>query len=104
MKALKIEITRFISIDQPGFVECRFRDAWNKEFIIEEKIPVVTTEDLDETSTYPKNGFIACEIIREWEGENNRKLITIDISKPWSVETNNGLTQFDVSPEDLIEI
>lgn len=104
MKALKIIITRFISNDQPGFVECRFHDAWNKEFIVEEKIPVLTTEDLDESSTYPKNGSIACEIIREWEDENQRKLITINIGNPWSVETTNGLTQFDVEQKDLIDI
>ena len=60
MKALKIKIRKFIDDHQPGFVECTFIDAWNKEHIIHEKVPVVSTENLNEDSIYPSEGAIAC--------------------------------------------
>lgn len=104
MKGIKIKITRFVSNDQPGFVECVFKDAWNKEFKIEEKIPVVTSDYLDEDSKYPHEGVIACEVIKAWTDKTGRQLVTIDIDKPWAIETIDGLKQFDILKKDLIEI
>lgn len=104
MKAFKVTITRLISTDQPGFVECMFKDAWGQEYKIEEKIPVVTKEYLDENSEYPKAGVVACEIVRVWEDINKRKLITVNTVRPWAVETVDGLTQFDVLQREVIEI
>lgn len=104
MKGIKIKIIRFVSNDQPGFVECTFKDAWDKEFKIEEKIPVVTSGYLDEDSRYPHEGVIACEVMRTWTDETGRQLVTIDIDKPWAIETVDGLKQFDIIQKDLIEI
>lgn len=104
MIGIKVKITRFISNDQPGVVECKFKDAWDKEFKIEEKIPVVTTSQLNENSKYPQDGVVACEMIKEWEDKEGRKLVTIDIDKPWAIETIDGLTQFDILKKNLIEI
>jgi hypothetical protein len=104
MVGIKVKITRFVSNDQPGVVECKFTDAWEMEFRIEEKIPVITTELLDENSDYPRNGVVACEKIEEWEDKDGRKLVTIDIEKPWAIETIDGLTRFDILHKDLVEI
>jgi hypothetical protein len=103
MKALKITITKFISNYQPGIVECKFHDAWNKEFIIHEKVPVVTLNDLYEDSKYPQDGIVACEIIREWNDKDGRVIIKITTEKPWGVETIDRLTEFEVLEEQLIE-
>lgn len=103
MKGIKVRIIRFISNDQPGFVECSFTDAWDKEFKIEEKVPVVSSDYLDKDSKYPQDGLIACEVIRTWKDETGRQLVTIDIDKPWAIETIDGIKQFDIVQEDLIE-
>jgi len=104
MKALKIKITKFIDAHQPGFVECRFVDARNQEHIIHEKAPVVTTENLNENSIYPTDGFIAYEILREYSDENSRSLITISTERPWDISTVENISVFDVFENKLTEI
>ncbi len=103
MKAIKIQITSFISSDQPGFVECKFYDALNKEHIIHDKVPIVTLEDLDANSEYPQDGIIACEIVKEWKDSNGRMVFTVNTSKPWGVDTIDGLTEFDMFEEQLTD-
>lgn len=103
MVGLKVKITRFISSDQPGFVECQFTDAWNKHYTIVEKIPVLTVEDLDGNSNYPLDGIVACNITGELEDTDGRKLVSIDTKMPWAIETIQGLTKFDILAEDVIE-
>lgn len=101
MKALKISITSFIDDHQPGFVECKFFDACGKEHIVQDKVPIVTEKDLDANSEYPRDGVIACEILKVWHDSNGQKILTIDTSKPWDVDTSDGLTEFDVFEEHL---
>jgi hypothetical protein len=104
MLGIKIVITRFINDGQPGWVECKFRDAWGKEFIVEEKVPVVTEKHLDEKSAYPQPGIIACMVLRERVDKTGRTLVTITTDKPWGVATIEGLTEFDIEKTDLVEI
>ena len=104
MIALKIKITKFISDDQPGFVECSFFDALNKEHIVQDKVPIVTEKILDANSEYPQNGIIACKIINGWKDTNGRKIFRVNTSKPCGVDTINGLTEFDVLEEQLVEL
>lgn len=104
MIALKIKITKFISDDQPGFVECSFFDALNKEHIVQDKVPIVTEKFLDANSEYPQDGIIACEIVNEWQDTSGRKILKVNTSKPWDVDTINGLTEFDVLEEQLVEL
>lgn len=102
MKAIKIKITRFISNDQPGVVECKLVDAWNNEHIIQDKVPIVSEKHLDEKSKYPQDGVIACEIIRKWTDQNGRNILTVTTEKPWGVDSIMGLTEFDILDGQLI--
>lgn len=104
MNAIKIVITRFISDHYPGFVECKFNDAWNKEHIIHEKVPVITLKDLDATSEYPQEGVIACEILKQWTDNDKGKIFTVTTEKPWGVYTTDDLTEFDILAEQLLEL
>jgi hypothetical protein len=104
MIAIKIKITKFISDDQPGFVECSFFDALNKEHIVQDKVPIVTEKFLDADSIYPQDGVIACEIVNEWKDTDGRKIFKVNTSKPWGVDTMDGLTEFDVLEEQLVEL
>jgi uncharacterized protein YodC (DUF2158 family) len=104
MFAIKSIITGFISDDQPGFVACKFYDAWGKEHVIHEKIPVVATEHVDRDSAYPKTGVIGCEIIKRWTDERGRTILTVRTDVPWAIEANDGLTKFDLLSEQIVEI
>jgi hypothetical protein len=103
MFAIKIKITKFISDDQPGFVECTFIDANQKLHFVQDKVPIVTEKYLDANSEYPQDGIIACEIVKEWKDSNGQKIFTVNTSKPWGVDTVDGLTEFDMFEEQLTE-
>ena len=104
MIAIKIKITKFISENQPGFVECTFFDASNKEHIVQDKVPIVTEMYLNANSEYPQDGVIACEIVKEWKDTKGQQIYKVNTAKPWSVATIDGLTEFDVLEEQLVEL
>jgi hypothetical protein len=104
LKAIRIKITSFISDDQPGFVECKFNDAWNKGHTVQDKVPIVTEKYLDANSDYPQDGIIACEIIKQWVDADGRKIVTVSTEKPWAVDTIDGLKEFDILEEQLTEL
>jgi hypothetical protein len=104
LKAIKISITSFIDSYQPGFVECKFYDAFGKQHVVQDKVPIVTDKYLDENSEYPQDGVIACEIANEWTDVKGRKIFTVDTSKPWGVDTIDGITIFDLFEDQLIEL
>jgi hypothetical protein len=101
MIAVGIEIRKYVDDSQPGFVECWLTDANGREWSFVEKVPVVTTEDLDAGSDYPRRGIIACEVIEREVGVDNREVVIIDTVLPWGVETTTGETQFVVLSEQL---
>ena len=104
MKGIKILITSFIDDNQPGFVECKFYDAFGNQHIVQDKVPIVADKYLDANSEYPQDGIIACEIVSERSGSNGQKIFTVNTSKPWGVENIDGLTEFDVLEEKLFEL
>ena len=103
LKVFKIQITSFIDDHQPGWVECSFFDASGKVHIIREKVPIISSEYLDQNTEYPREGVVACEIINEWEDKNGRKIYSVR-SILWGVETIEGLTEFDLLAEQLTEL
>lgn len=105
MIGIRVSITRHISDDpQPGVVECEFFDANGERHCFVEKVAIVTSDDIDATSTYPCPGFIACMIANRFQAEDGREIIVVDTQRPWDVESTAGLTKFSVTPEALIEI
>lgn len=96
MPSIKVSIDKFISAHQPGFVECSFTDAWGKQHIVEEKVPVVIAKDLDANSHYPQEGGIDCEILKKWEDKDGRIIFTVDTVKPWDIDTIEGVQRFDL--------
>ena len=104
MLGIKAKIVRFVSNDQLGIVECRFQDAWGKEHIIEEKIPVITEMPLDENSQYPQDVVIACELIAEWTDGAGKRIFKVSTDRPHGTSTNDGLTEFDLDSQYMIII
>ncbi len=100
---IKVEITRFVDASQPGFVECRLVDASGSEFLFVEKVPVVTLEDLNANSSYPRQGIVACRIV-EKKRVDNREVFRVNTEEPWGVESTTGEVEFDIFPEQLLEL
>lgn len=100
---LKIKIIEFADNSQPGFVNCTFTDLYGQEYIIFEKIPVVTDENLDENSDYPKDGIVGCLILDENPDMTNANIVKINIAEPLHISTENDETIFFVLKNQLTD-
>jgi penicillin-binding protein 1A len=96
---VRVEITRFVDEDQPGFVECTLTDAAGKVWTFVEKVPIVSSESLDASSTYPQPGAIGCVVLSRRRDDLGREVLLIDTSKPDGVESTDGETRFEVLAE-----
>jgi hypothetical protein len=103
MLAIKATIVRFTDDDQPGWVECKFIDAKGVTHLFEEKVPVVTVENLDAHSEYPREGKIGCTLIDAGFAGNGREVITVDTELPWGIESKVGQTRFEVFRDQVLE-
>ena len=103
LPAMHIQISRYTSDANPGWVECRLVDAWGKEWLFEEKVPVVSVLDLDAQSAYPQSGIIACQIVKLWQDAQGRELLTVDTATPWGVQSADGNTKFDILTTQLTD-
>lgn len=104
MKALRVQIERFTDPDVPGWVECRLIDASGRSHLFVEKVPVVSDEDLDASSSYPQEGVIGCVIVGLREDGDGGQIVISDTEKPWGVESTEGLSRFEVRSDQIVEI
>lgn len=103
--AINAMIVRYISNDpQPGIVECRFTDAWGREWAFIDKTAIFSFDDIDATSKYPRSCVIACKIIKRWNDADAREVITVDTVLPWGIEATTGESRFDVLLSQLIKL
>jgi hypothetical protein len=102
MPAVAVQITRFVDDHVPGFVECILVDATGVAHIFVEKVPVVTTEVLLSSSSYPCSGAIDCQVLAQWEDADGVGLSRIDTSKPWGSESMAGVTEFVVASSKIL--
>ena len=93
---VRAQITRWVSDDFPGFVECRFADSSGREWSVIEKLPVLTDADLRSDSQFPQPAFIACEIIARGRDDAGREIAEITTLSPWAIEAMDGTTNFQV--------
>jgi hypothetical protein len=103
MAAVAVHITRFVDDHQPGFVECQLVDAAGVSHIFAGKVPVVATEELRSTSSYPCSGQIDCQVLAQWVDVDGVGLCRIDTSQPWGVESNAGVTEFVVASSQIVQ-
>ena len=103
MFEVAVEIIRYADDSQPGWVECRLRDAFEKEWFFVEKVPVVSMEYLDRASSYPKPGTIACQVVSRRELDDGRELVLIDTQHPWGVSSTTGEDRFEVEAGQILE-
>ena len=99
--AVSIAITRFVSEDYPGLVECELLDAFGKNHFFIEKIPVVSLENLWDDSEYPRSGIIACEVEERWVDASGIEFARINTERPWAVDSTDGAAVFTVLASQL---
>ncbi len=104
MLGLRVAVTAYIDDSQPGWVEGELVDAWGQKWLFHEKVPIVSKEDLDESSPYPQPGFIACVVLNEAFDLAGRDVLTVDTERPWGVEELGGNTVFHILAEQLEEL
>lgn len=63
MTFLRISLLEITNLDQPGWVECEFNDSEGRLIRINDKLPVITDEDLWVDDEFPRLGSIACTVI-----------------------------------------
>ena len=102
-KLLCVPIVRFDDPGQPGFVELRLEDAEGRIWTFIEKVPIVTTKDLDAESSYPQDGFVACQVEGERVDSSGRRVIRVNTETPWCVEAVEGGFIFEVFAEQLVD-
>ena len=103
MTKIAVDITRFVNSEQPGWVEFNLLDAFGKTHTFIEKVPVLTTQDLNEKSIFPVSTVITCETIKKWTDENGRHLLQINTENPWNLESTTGDTKFIVEASKVVD-
>jgi hypothetical protein len=93
---LAVQIVRFVDSEpQPGVVACELTDAENRRHSFVDKVPIFSTMDLDDRSTYPQPGIIRCEVIARWQDASGRGLARVRTARD-GVESIEGLSEFVV--------
>ena len=101
MTSVAVEITRYVDASFPGWVELVLRDARGAAWTFIEKVPVVSTESLTESSSFPRAGTIACEVVPTSSEAAGSGLVEIDTSRPLGIEAKDGTTRFLVRDSQL---
>lgn len=103
MSKFEVKVVRLIDDGTyPQFLEVRFTDAWEKEHIIIEKVPVITTEGFYEITELPTHEFVPCELIKRWVDSNERIIVTVSTERPYCICSTEDLLEFDLLEEQLI--
>src|SRR5205823_5626108 len=95
-KCIPVQIIKFVDERFPGWVECEFVDAEGRKHRLIDKVPMFTTELLDATSSYPREGIVRCEILGPSRDDNDRELARLTTARPDTIESTEGLSEFVV--------
>jgi hypothetical protein len=101
MDNLVVRIVRFVDEHQPGWLACEFVDASGRSHTIIDKVPVLSGEDLDAASAYPRKGSVGCEVLARWRNNDGRELVRVTTARPWAIESTEKESEFVVLAEQL---
>jgi hypothetical protein len=100
MKFLVIDIVEYTQNDFPGWVRCKLIDSMGKEHYFNEKVPIVSVENINKNTTFPQKGYIRGEIIEVVNKKHG--IIAFGTLKPDGVESENGNNLFLVYESQII--
>ena len=96
MKLLTVDIIEYS--DEYEYVTCSFVDVFGKAWYIDEKAPVVLSENISKSVKLPIKGYIAGETISQ-----DGNIFCFCTEKPWGIETRCGENKFFVHENQLID-
>jgi hypothetical protein len=99
MPSISVQIVRFVDGHQPGLVECELIDAEGRRHIIIDKVPVLTSENLDAQSKYPVPGSVPCEVLRRYRDESGRELVQRTIGTNVPIGTGAAAQRVDLKED-----
>lgn len=82
-------------------VACEFVDAENRRHTLIDKVPMFSTDALDDNSTYPRRGGVRCTVLGRWTDDQGRELLRISAAEPDAVESTEELREFVVSKHQV---
>lgn len=97
MKLLIVDIIEYSDEYFPAFVTCTFVDAFGKTWYINEKAPVVSSDNLTKNTKLPVKGYVAGEIFSQ-----NGEIVCFCTEKPWNIESQDGGNKFYVYKNQII--
>jgi hypothetical protein len=100
---LRAQIVRWVRDDQPGFVDCQFKDAFGRDWSIIEKAPVVTSANVWFNRVFPQPAFVACAIVSRGLDDIGREIAEITTRTPWAIEATDGTNNFRVFLHQLTQ-
>ena len=104
IRGLSVLIARYVDASQPGWVECHFHDAAGQLWKILEKVPVVTDQEISESTELPTHGIVHCVENSRHTHESGRQLVAIDTELPFYIEATDGTHNFEVLADQLQEL
>ena len=94
---------RFVDEGFPGWVACEFTDATGQQHTIIDKVPIVSLEDLDASSQYPRSGSVPCSVLEKSRGADGVQLVRVTTSEPVPIDTVEGKSEFVVIASEVNE-
>ena len=84
-----LEVHAWLSGDQPGFVRCRLVDRHDRQWQIDEKVPVISSADI-EPSELPR--FVWIDAVAT--SAPGSDYVTVELGH--HIEANDGTTTFEM--------
>jgi len=97
---IRAQITKLVDrTSYPDIVECRFIDRFGHEWVVIDKLPVVTDAHLGSDSVFPQPAVIACKIVSRSSDASGRDIVEVELGP--EMESQDGVTRFEVFADQL---
>lgn len=91
---VRAQVLRWVSDDEPGWIEVALVDADGREHRIIEKVPVLTTRSITAASSFPAEFWVRADT-----GEVNDE--RVEITFAYAVETTEGRSAVQMRTADI---
>jgi hypothetical protein len=102
MNAVRCEVVRWLSDEQPGWVEASIVDAQGRRWSFFDKPTIFSDDVIRATSEFPLPGVIRCEVVSSDQGDGGIEVVEVRLLD--GVESAEGLARFLVRADEVIPL